>query len=110
VVEQLIEFTASGMGRSVEWLASTGILFAVFAVVWVAFGAAVLRSQGTVDQAWRRIRALSIALQLVIWVLLLPVMIGLWIWETTWPVLVRATLVLGVAGWNLFMFLPSAAR
>jgi hypothetical protein len=38
------------------------------------------------------------------------VMVGLWIWESTWPLVVRATLVLGIAGWNLVMFLPRALQ
>ena len=42
------------------------------------------------------------------WVLFLPVMAGLWIWETGWPTLVRLLLVVGIAGWNLLVFLPRA--
>jgi hypothetical protein len=35
-------------------------------------------------------------------------MVGLWIWETTWPMALRLALVLGVAGWNLLVLLPRA--
>lgn len=31
---------------------------------------------------------------------------GLWIWETTWPLIVRVVLTAGIAGWNLLVFLP----
>jgi len=41
-------------------------------------------------------------------VLFLPVMVDPWIWETSWPFLVRIVLVSGVAGWNLLVFLPRA--
>ncbi len=37
-------------------------------------------------------------------------MIGLWVWETSWPIVVRLVLVVGVAGWNLLMFLPKALQ
>jgi hypothetical protein len=37
------------------------------------------------------------------------VVAGLWVWETTWPFIVRVVLVAGLAWWNLFMFLPRAA-
>jgi hypothetical protein len=37
-------------------------------------------------------------------------MIGLWIWETSWPLVVRLVLVIGVAGWNLLVFLPRALQ
>jgi ABC-type amino acid transport system permease subunit len=109
-MDQLIETLASGLGNSVGWMAENGILFAIFAVVWVAFAAGLIFSQGSVDQAWQTIRELPLIVQIVVWILFLPVMIGLWIWETTWPLVVRLVLVVGVAGWNLFMFLPKALQ
>jgi ABC-type amino acid transport system permease subunit len=101
---------ASGLGNTVAWMAETGILFGIFALVWMAFGVGLVWSQGTIDQAWEFIRGLPLLLQIVVWVLFLPVMIGLWIWETTWPLALRLLLVIGVAGWNLLMFLPRAAQ
>ena len=107
-MEQLIETLASGLGNSVARLAENGVLFAMFAIIWIAFAAALIWSQGSLDQAWEAIRGLPLVVQVVVWVLFLPVMIGLWVWETSWPFLVRLVLVLGIAGWNLFMFLPRA--
>ena len=109
-MEQVIEALGSGLGNSVGWLAESGILFALFAIVWVAFGAALIWSQGSLDQAWQAIRDLPLFAQIVVWVLFLPVMIGLWVWETSWPIVVRLVLVVGVAGWNLLMFLPKALQ
>jgi ABC-type amino acid transport system permease subunit len=109
-MEQIIERLASGLGTSVAWMAEGGILFAIFAVIWVAFAASLIFSQGSVDQAWQAIRGLPLIVQIVVWILFLPVMIGLWVWETTWPLIVRLVLVVGVAGWNLFMFLPKALQ
>ena len=65
-------------------------------------------SQGSLDQAWNAIRGLPLLVQIVVWVLFLPVMIGLWAWEASWPLIVRLLLVVGVAFWNLVMFLPKA--
>jgi ABC-type amino acid transport system permease subunit len=109
-MEQVIEAVASGLGNTVAWMAEHGVLFAIFALMWIAFAVGLVWSQGTVDQAWQFIRGLPLLIQIVVWVLFLPVMVGLWIWETTWPLLVRLVLVVGVAGWNLFMFLPRAAQ
>jgi hypothetical protein len=109
-MEQIIETLASGLGNSVAWMAENGILFAIFAVIWVAFAAGLIFSQGSVDQAWQTIRDLPLIAEIVVWILFLPVMIGLWIWETTWPLAVRLVLVVGIAGWNLFMFLPKALQ
>ena len=107
-MEQVIETIATGLGNSVAWMAENGVLFAIFALIWLAFGAALVWSQGSLDQAWQAIRGLPLVVQALVWLLFLPVMLGLWIWETTWPLVVRLTLVLGVAGWNLLVFLPKA--
>jgi hypothetical protein len=108
VVERIIEGAASGLGNGIGFLADMGVLFAVFAVLWLAFGIALIWSQGSVDAAWHAIRALPWFLQAVVWLLLLPVMAGLWIWETSWPLVLRLVLVVGIAGWNLLVFLPRA--
>jgi hypothetical protein len=109
-MDQIIETLASGLGNSVARMSENGILFAIFAVIWIAFAAGLIFSQGSVDQAWQSIRDLPLIVQIVVWILFLPVMIGLWIWETTWPLIVRLVLVIGVAGWNLFMFQPKAQQ
>jgi ABC-type amino acid transport system permease subunit len=110
LMERVIEAIAGGLGNSVAWMAETGILFAVFALIWAAFTAGLLWSQGSIDQAWVAIRDLPFVVQLIVWILFLPVMVGLWIWETTWPLLVRLALILSIAGWNLLVFLPRALQ
>jgi len=109
-MEQVIETVATGLGNSVGWLAENGVLFAVFALIWVAVGAGLVWSQGSIDQAWQTIRGLPLVIQAVVWLLFLPVMIGLWVWETTWPLVVRLILIVGIAGWNLLVFLPRALQ
>ena len=84
------------------------VLFVIFGVIWVAFAAGLLWSQGSVDQAWQSIRSLPLLVQAAVWLLFLPVMIGLWAWESAWPLLVRLTILGGLAAWNLWMFLPRA--
>ncbi len=108
-MERVIETLASGFGNAIGFMAETGILFLVFALIWVAFGAALILSQGSLDAAWQSVRSLPLILQGVIWLLFLPVMIGLWIWETTWPLIMRLLLVIGIAGWNLLVLLPRLA-
>jgi hypothetical protein len=109
-MEQVIETVAAGLGNSVGWLAEYGVLFAIFAVIWIAFGVGLVWSQGSLDQAWQTIRGLPLVVQGLVWLLFLPVMAGLWIWETTWPLVVRLVLVIGIAGWNLLVFLPKALQ
>ena len=109
-MERVIEPLATGVGDSIGWMASHGVLFVVFAIIWVAFGAALIWSQGSLDQAWATINGLPLILRLIVWVLFLPVMAGLWVWETTWPVVIRVITIVGIAGWNLLVFMPRAAQ
>lgn len=106
--EQVIESVASGLGNSISFLAESGVLFAIFAVIWGAFAVALIWSHGSIDAAWQWIGGMPLILQAFIWLLFLPVMIGMWVWETTWPVAVRLLLVIGIGGWNLIVFLPRA--
>jgi len=46
-------------------MAETGVLFVVFAVIWVGFGAALVTSQGSLDQAWQWVRSLPLLVQIV---------------------------------------------
>jgi len=110
VMERVMETVAGGLGNGVGWLAESGVRFVAFAVLWVAFAVGLVASQGTVDQAWQAIRELPLLLQAVVWVLFLPVMAGLWIWESSWPLLLRLVLVVGIAGWNLLIFLPKTLQ
>lgn len=107
-MEQLFEAFGNGVGGAVSWMADMGVLFAVFALLWFAFGAAIVWREGTLDQTWARVQSLPLVVRALVWLLFLPVMVGLWIWERTWPRLVRLVLVLGLAFWNLLVFLPTA--
>jgi hypothetical protein len=109
-MEWLIETVASGMGNTIGFLAETGILFAIFAIMWAAFAVALIWSHGSLDAAWQWVRSLPLIIQGVVWLLFLPVMFGLWIWETTWPLVLRLVVVGGIAGWNLLVFLPRALQ
>jgi ABC-type amino acid transport system permease subunit len=71
---------------------------------------ALIWSQGSLDATWQTIRSLPLIVQAVVWLLFLPVAAGLWIWETTWPMLLRLLLVAGIAGWNLLVLLPRALQ
>jgi Trk-type K+ transport system membrane component len=85
-----------------------GLGFVIFALLWIAFAYALIQGQGSLDDAWRWVRGLPLLVQGVAWLLFLPVLIGLWIWETTWPLVLRLVLIVGIAGWNLLVFLPRA--
>lgn len=103
-VEPVIERVATGAGDGIGFLADKGILFVVFALIWAVFGVALIWSQGGLDAAWQWVRDLNWVLQGLVWLLFLPVMLGLWIWETSWSVVLRVALVVSLAGWTLLVF------
>ena len=96
-MDRFISGLANAIGGSIGFAAESGILFAIFGLLWLAVGAGLIWSQGSVDAAWSAIRGLPLIIQVAVWVLFLPVMAGLWIWESTWPQLIRIVLVAGVA-------------
>ena len=108
-MEALIDGITTGLANAITFMAEHWILFGIFAVLWVAFAVGLLLGQGSLDDAWSWIRDQNLVVQGLIWLLFLPVTAGLWIWETTWPLVLRLVLVIGLAGWNLLVFLPRAA-
>lgn len=70
-------------------------IFVFVIAVWLAFAYAVFVTPASLDALWASIRALPLLVQLVMWALLLPFMIVLWIWESGWALWLRALLVIG---------------
>lgn len=80
--------------------------FTVLSLLWIGFGAALLLNRELLDKAWRRFRSWNIFLQLFVAFLVLPVVLGLWIWQTRWPVWIRLILVAGLAWMTEYTFFP----
>jgi hypothetical protein len=100
----LIDRLATGLGNTIGFLANSGILFVLFALIWLAFGVALVWSRGSIDALWTWIRDLPWLLEGAVWLLFLPVVLGLWIWQTSWPLILRLVLIVGIAGWTLLVF------
>lgn len=83
------------------------IAFAVFIIVgWLVFAYLAFVSPHGLAGAWESVRALPLVLQLVIWLLLLPWMMALWITQTGWPMWLRVVLVLGLVWVTYSMAVP----
>jgi hypothetical protein len=39
--------------------------------------------------------------EIIVWVVFLPIVVGLWIWESSWPALARLLAFAGIVGWTL---------
>jgi hypothetical protein len=81
-------------------------VFVLFAALWAGFAYALIASQGSLDAAWRWITSQHLIVQGVVWLLFLPVVAGLWIWESAWPLVMRLIAVAGIGFFNVYLFFP----
>lgn len=80
--------------------------FVILAILWLSFGAALIFNPGILDNVWQWFRGLPLLLQIIIGLLLLPFVLGLWIWESSWPFWLRLLLVVGLGATTVFLFFP----
>jgi hypothetical protein len=73
----------------------------IFVVLWVGFVIALVVGREWLDILWEWARALPPLPRIIVWVLFLPIMVALWIWESSWPALVRLAGFAGIAAWTL---------
>ena len=72
----------------------------IFAMLWVGFAIALVANREWLDLLWNLVRALPSVAEIIIWLLFLPIMVGLWIWESDWTALVRLLGFAGIVGWT----------
>jgi len=73
----------------------------IFAMLWVGFAIALVVNREWLDLLWNWVRALPSVAEIIVWVLFIPIMVGLWIWESSWPALVRLLAFAGIVVWTL---------
>jgi hypothetical protein len=73
----------------------------IFAMLWAGFAIALVVDREWLDLLWDWVRALPPAAEIVLWVSVLPIMTGLWIWESSWSTLVRLLALGGMVVWTL---------
>lgn len=83
--------------------------FAILTLLWLGFAAALIFNQSLLHTVWQALRNLPFIVQAVIWLFILPVTLGLWIWETSWPLWIRLILVAGLGWGTIYTFFPKPA-
>ena len=73
----------------------------MFVIVWVGFALALTGNYGFVDFAWQWLRNLPAPFQVVVWITILPIAVGMWAWESSWPVVVGYLLIGGMVAWTV---------
>jgi hypothetical protein len=106
IVDRVIRSTVVPIADLIPVLVRSGALLVGFAIVWAAFFAALLLDPAALDSARTTLDRLPLLVQILAWVSFLPPMAGLWIWGTDWSMAIRIVLIVGLAGWNLLVFIP----
>ena len=73
----------------------------IFAMLWVGFVIALIVNREWLDLLWNWVRALPSVTEIAVWVLFLPGMVGLWVWESSWSAFVRLLAWGAIIGWTL---------
>jgi hypothetical protein len=108
IIEGVINATVVPLANLVPVLVSSGLALLIFAGLWAAFGFALVRDRARLDEAWLRIRRLPLPVQAIAWLLFMPVLVGLVVWRSRWPLTGRLVTIGGVAAWSLLIFIPAA--
>lgn len=83
---------------------SKTLAFFICVFLWFMVGLGVIFAPEAINAFWESVRELPWWLEGAIWLLTLPWMIGLWIWQSPWDLWLRFLLVVGVALANLVSF------
>ncbi len=72
----------------------------IFVVLWVGFAIALVANREWLDLLWKWVQGLPTVLEIIVWVVFLPITVGLWIWESSWLILVRLLAFAGIGFWT----------
>ena len=73
----------------------------IFAILWVGFAIAFIVNPEWLDLLWNWVHELPLVAEVIVWVLFLPIMVGLWTWQSSWPDFTRLLVFAGIAGWTI---------
>ena len=88
-----------------EWAFNIG-MFAVSTGVTIIFAYYLFTDPARLTHAWQFVRGLPLAVQVVLWLLLLPWMIALWVWVLPWALPVRLVLVVAILLFAEYLLWP----
>jgi len=80
--------------------------FVILSLLWLGFASALIFNQAILDSVWVAFRALPWVVQGLVGLLVLPVTLGLWVWETSWPLWLRLLLIIGLGWVTIYTFFP----
>ena len=73
----------------------------IFVILWIGLILALVMNREWLDVLWKWVQALPLIPRLLIWLVFLPVMTALWIWESDWSTFARLLGFGGILAWTL---------
>jgi hypothetical protein len=73
---------------------------------WAIFFALLVAAPEALDEIWVWVRDLPLAAEIVVWIILLPWLVGLAVWQSDWSPLARGLVLALVAGGWILASLP----
>jgi hypothetical protein len=73
----------------------------IFVILWIGFAVALIVNREWMDLLWNWVQAMPIVVKIIVWVLFLPILVGLWIWESSWSNFAQLLGFAGIVGWTL---------
>jgi hypothetical protein len=88
------------VGRALEiGLSLYGI--AIFTVLWVGFAVGLATGGDLLVDAWAWLTGLEPVAAVIVWILVLPIAVGLWAWNAVGSALVIGAVAVGLVAWTL---------
>lgn len=72
----------------------------IFTILWVGFAIALIVNQEWLDLLWDWVQALPSLVKISAWVFITPIMAAVWIWKSSWAVLIQLLAFAGLVGWT----------
>jgi hypothetical protein len=93
------------MSKMISFLA-----FIVLTILWVGFYIAMLANPGLLNAIWYTYRSYPFLIQVLAGILLLPLTLGLWVWESGWSFWTKIILVVGMGIATIYLFFPRSPK
>jgi hypothetical protein len=90
------------VGRALEIIIS---LYgaAIFSVLWVGFAVGLATGGDLLVDAWAWLSGLEPVAAVIAWILILPIAVGLWVWNAVGSPVVTGAVAVGLVAWTLVM-------
>lgn len=73
----------------------------IFAILWVGLAVALVVNQEWLNLLSNWVQTLPSVVEIIVWLFFLPIMVGLWIWESSWGALIRLLAFCAIVLWTL---------